>query len=266
MKIYVSADIEGVAEISSWDEADPTHPEYAKARERMNGHVAAACEGAVAAGAAEILVKDAHAHARNLDAERLPRCARVLHGWSGHPLMMVERLDRSFDAALFLGYHSRAGSGGSPLSHTLSSSKVARMEVNGLSVSEFHIFTFAAALHDVPVVFVSGDRALCDEVAALNPAIRTVPVVEGPGEGTLSPHPAVAEERIRAGVEEALRGEISACRVELPERFSVRVVYHQATRAYRASWYPGARLLDDVTVAFETDDWFEVLRALGFIV
>jgi hypothetical protein len=33
---------------------------------------------------------------------------------------MVEGLDESFDAALFIGYHARASSGGNPLAHTMS--------------------------------------------------------------------------------------------------------------------------------------------------
>ena len=63
----------------------------------------AACEGAIAAGASEILIKDAHGSGRNIIAARLPDCARLIRGWSGHPLCMVQELDESFDALMFAG-------------------------------------------------------------------------------------------------------------------------------------------------------------------
>ncbi len=265
MKIYVSADIEGIAGISHWDEADPEKPDCAPFRERMSEHVAAACEGAVAAGAKDILVKDAHADARNVDAALLPTCARLIRGWSRHPLGMVQDLDESFDALVLVGYHSGAGSGGNPLAHTWSSSRVARVEINGLAVSEFHVNAMAAASMGVPTAFVSGDEALCREVRAFSPSTRCVPVLEGVGASTISIHPRVAAERIRAGVEEALRGDLAACRIELPARFEVSVRYRKAEQAWRMAWFPDVRMLDDETVAFERADLFEVLRALSFI-
>ncbi|MHC4470181.1 MAG: M55 family metallopeptidase [Planctomycetota bacterium] len=266
MKIYVSADIEGIAGIASWDEANPAHADYAEFRERMTDHVAAACEGAVAAGALEILVRDAHATARNVRAVRLPRCARLVRGWSGHPLSMVQELDESFDAALMVGYHSKATSGGNPLAHTLSSSKVARLAINGRAVSEFHLNAWAAESLGVPVVFVSGDEVLCEEVAEENPHIRTCPVMRGAGASTVSLHPEVARERIREGAEAALRGDLAACRLGLAERFRLEIRYKEATRAHRQGFYPGAEMVDDLTVAFETGEYFEVLRALQFLV
>ena len=65
-----------------------------------------------------ILVRDAHDTGTNLDARALPACAELIRGWSGHPYCMVEGIDSSFDAALFIGYHSAAGRDGNPLSHT----------------------------------------------------------------------------------------------------------------------------------------------------
>jgi D-amino peptidase len=266
MRIYVSADIEGVAGIAHWDEARPEHPAYAEFRERMTAHVAAACEGAVAAGATEILVQDAHAHGRNVDGRRLPECARLLRGWSGHPLMMVQEIQQSFDAVLMVGYHAAAGSGGNPLAHSMSSSKIALLVVNGKPVTEFHLHAWAAALHGVPVVFVSGDEALCAEVQALNPHIRTCPVLRGIGASTVSLHPAVAERGIRTGVEGALRSDLSRCRLVLPERFRMEVHYREPARAYEKGFYPGAHRVSEDTVVYEHDQYLEVLRALKFLI
>jgi D-amino peptidase len=266
MKVYVSADIEGVAGIAHWDEASPGKPDHAEFRERMTDHVAAACQGALAAGATEILVRDAHGSGRNVLAERLPREAQIVRGWSRHPLFMVQELDGTFDALVLVGYHARAGSGGNPLAHTFSSSAIARMEVNGRPIAELHLNAWAGAMLGVPLACVSGDEAVCAEARKLVPAVRTAPVLRGVGASTISVHPEVAAERIRTGVEKALRGDLAACAVPLPERFELVLRYKEAARAYRGSFYPGARLVDDETVAFETSDYFEVLRALAFVV
>ena len=118
MRIYISADIEGVCGITTWEEARRSSPEYAAFRKQMAAEVAAACEGALACGAEHIVVKDAHGTARNLDAHELPAPAQLIRGWSGHPHGMVQNIDESFDAALFVGYHARAGAGGNPLAHS----------------------------------------------------------------------------------------------------------------------------------------------------
>src|SRR5258705_2267272 len=110
LKVYISADIEGVAGITDWEEARKAQPAYPEFREEMTSEVVADCEGAIAAGATDILIKDAHATGRNIIAARLPDCARLIRGWSGHPLCMVQELDDSFAAVLLLGYHSKAGS------------------------------------------------------------------------------------------------------------------------------------------------------------
>lgn len=266
MRIYISADIEGVAGIAHWDQARPRESAHAELAERMTDHVAAACEGAVAAGATEILVKDAHGPARNIVPDRLPRVARIARGWSGHPFLMVEHLDESYDAVVMIGWHSGAGSGANPLAHTLSSSRVARLEVNGRPVAEFHLYAWAAASLGVPVALVSGDEALCAEVKAANPAIATVPVLAGTGAGTVSLHPDVARDRIRDGVREALAGDLADRVLALPDRFEVVVRFQEAERAYRGSFWPGAELVDNHSVRYAAPDVFEMLRPLGFFV
>jgi D-amino peptidase len=109
----------------------------------MTAEVVAACEGAIAAGAAEILLKDAHGSGRNILGSRLPECVRLIRGWSGHPLCMVQELDDSFDGIVFLGYHSKGGTDGNPLAHTLSL-KVHRLAINGETASELLMHSLAA--------------------------------------------------------------------------------------------------------------------------
>jgi len=266
MKIYISADIEGVCGIAHWDEASKASPDYAEFRQRMTDEVKAACEEILAHAPSEILIKDAHGSGRNLFAEQLPEPARLIRGWSGDPMCMVQEIDDSFDAAMFLGYHSAAGAGGNPLAHTMSSSIVSEVRVNGERATEFLLHAYAAALVGVPVIFVSGDEQLCNVVEATIPACKTAGVVRGAGASSVSLHPAEAIAAIRAGVAEAVASDVSACRIELPPSFDISVRYKDHRVAFRKSFYPGARLEEVETVCFASEDWFEVLRFFSFVI
>ena len=175
MKVYLSADIEGTAGVALWDQADKTKPDFKEAREQMTAEVVAACEGLIDAGAEEVWVQDAHGSTINVIASRLPEETRLVRGWSGHPFFMVQELDESFAAIVMIGYHSRAGGGGSPLEHTMSGNLI-ELRINDRPASEFLVHAYAGELVGVPVVFVSGDEALCDEVRSVNPkTYRSVP-------------------------------------------------------------------------------------------
>ena len=264
MKVYISADIEGVAGITNWEEARKEHPTYPEFREEMTAEVVAACEGAIAAGASEILIKDAHGSGRNIIAARLPDCARLIRGWSGHPLCMVQELDESFDALMFLGYHSKAGSDGNPLAHTLSL-KISRLAINGETASELFMHSLAAAMFKVPIVFASGDKGICADAKALIPGITTVPVSEGIGPSTVSIAPRRAQKLIQEGARAALGGDLAACRLALPEKFTLEITYDNPVEAYRVSWYPGMTKTGPQTVRFENSSYFEILRAIRFV-
>jgi len=265
MKVYISADIEGVAGITNWEEARKEHPTYPEFREEMTAEVVAACEGAIAAGASEILIKDAHGSGRNIIAARLPDCARLIRGWSGHPLCMVQELDESFDALMFLGYHSKAGSDGNPLAHTLSL-KISRLAINGETASELFMHSLAAAMFKVPIVFASGDKGICADAKALIPGITTVPVSEGIGPSTVSIAPRRAQKLIQEGARAALGGDLAACRLALPEKFTLEITYDNPVEAYRVSWYPGMTKTGPQTVRFENSSYFEILRAIRFAI
>jgi D-amino peptidase len=265
MKVFISADIEGIAGITNWEEADKTHATYPQFREEMTNEVLAACEGAFAAGATDILVKDAHHTGRNIDATRLPERVRIVRAWSGHPMCMVQELDSSFAGLVYVGYHSKAGGEGNPLAHTLTG-KVFRISINGETASEFLLHSYAAAMQKVPVLFISGDKGICADAKALNANIGTVAVSEGIGPSTVSIAPARAHRLIREGVSAAVRGKRAACRIALPKKFVLEIEFNDPVSAYRGSWYPGVKHVAPRTLRFETADYFEVLRTIEFVV
>jgi D-amino peptidase len=263
MRVYLSADIEGSTGIAHWDEAEKQHADYAWFRSRMNDEVAAACHGAILGGATEITVKDAHASGRNLIPDRLPRPARLIRGWSGHPYQMVQELDDSYGAIGFVGYHSPSASGGHPLSHTLTG-KFSLIEVGGRRMSELALFSTLAAVHRVPTAFVSGDGRLCDEARERFPAAVVVESGRGVGHSTVARHPEDVLAELRAGVAEAVR-KAPTLRAEPPVGpFELEVRFRVHHDAYKASHYPGAALVADDRVRLLAAEWVDVLRALLF--
>lgn len=266
MKVFITADIEGVTGATHGEETDKKKTVvYKEFREQMTAEVAAACEGALEAGASEVWVKDAHWTARNIIPSKLPEQVRLVRGWSGHPFSMVQELDETFHAVVMIGYHSRGGSDASPLAHTMSG-RLAHIKINDRFASEFLLHAYAAATVGVPVVFVSGDEGLCREVPALNPNIATNAVMRGVGNSTVSIHPDRAVKQIREGVEQALKGDVARCRLGLPDHFAVEIRYKRHTEAYRASFFPGAQLSEPHAIRYETDDYLNVLRLLLFTV
>jgi D-amino peptidase len=263
MKIFISADIEGVTGTTHWDETDLQKEESKLAREQMTAEVAAACEGALQAGATEIWVKDAHWTGRNIVAAKLPKEARLIRGWGPNPYMMVQELDESFQATAFIGYHSRAGAGSSPLAHTMTG-KFASVKINERYASEFLIHAYAAAYLKVPSLFVSGDKGICEEAMQIIPGIEVVPVKEGIGDSTVNIHPELATTRIRAGMEKALRSDLSRYLISLPNNFIVEVQYQEHANAYQLGYYPGARQISPTSVKFESQNYFDVLRFFLF--
>jgi len=264
MKIYMSVDIEGITGVTDWDETDKTKPVYDEFREQMTAEASAACRGALAAGAKEIWVKDAHGTARNLIASKLPIETKLIRGWSGHPFSMMQELDESFHAAMMIGYHAHAGTDSNPLAHTITGG-LSYIKINDRYASEFLLNAYTAAYKKVPVVFLSGDQGICNAAKDINPGITTVPVKEGVGNLTVNIHPNLAIEKIQKSVEDALKGNLDDCRIRIPDSLSVEVRYHLHAKAQQASNFPGLQLVDPHTVLFNTNDYFEVLRTLSFI-
>lgn len=264
MKVFISADIEGTAGIAHWNEAERTHPDWAEFRALMTGEVVAACEGARAAGATEVVIKDAHDSGRNLILDRLPDYARIVRGWSGHPDEMMFGIDAGFAAAIYTGYHSKAGTEVNPLAHT-SNLRISRLLLNGEVASEFTFNALCAAGYGVPSVFLAGDMGICAEARAMVPGLATVETLDGRGRASTSISPAWSRRLIREGVAAALSGDFAQALPAKADHYEVVIEFSTPTEAYRAAWYPGAKAHGPRAVAFEHTDFSEILRALLFL-
>ena len=264
MKVFISADIEGTTTTSFREEGDPSTSEYKIYAQRMTEEVAAACEGAIAAGATEIYVKDAHGKGNNIDISQLPDCVKLIRGWTGHPYAMVDGLDDSFAALVFIGYHSAASRVGNPVSHTFSGRPL-YVKINGQIASEFMLYSYAGILERVPTVFLAGDKMLCEDSADLHPHLITCQVKEGRGGRTVNYNPKNTLKEIKEKVELALKQDLKNCLGTIPTSFTLEVCYKDQTYAEKYSYFPGVEKINDNTIRFKTDSYLELLRTFIFI-
>ena len=166
LKIYISADMEGVAGAVTSEQLGPDGFEYQRFRQFMTDEVLAAIEGARNAGATEILVSDSHGNGQNLLIDQFPEDIPIIRSWP-RPLMMMEGIDETFDGAIFIGYHSSTTNTEGVRAHTMSSANLTAVKINGIPMPEGGINAAIAGHFDVPIIMVSGDDATIHEVSGI---------------------------------------------------------------------------------------------------
>lgn len=263
MKFFISSDIEGVAGITHRNETGYVDHEYSPFAKQMSLETAAACEAILENGTHEIIVRDAHGSARNMCFDVFPEDVRFIREWSGDPISMMDGIDDSFDACLFIGYHNAASAEGNPLAHTMNSSLFHRITINDKLASEFMINSYTAAYYNVPAIFLSGDKALGKSAKELIPGIKTVATIEGKGASSLSLHPQKAVKKIKETVAEILVEGFPE-QIVLPSTFTCFFEFQYPHQCVKASYFPGAEKHNDTTLRFKADDWYEVLRFIKF--
>jgi D-amino peptidase len=264
MRCYISADIEGVTGIAHWNEATEGRPGYEIFRSRFENEVSAVCAGAIAGGAGYLLVQDAHDSARNLNPEAFPLPVTLSRGWSGHPHAMIQDMDSSYDAFMMVGWHSGAGSGGTPLAHSMHTG-LTQMQLNGCDATEFRLHAWLAAELGVPSVFLSGDAHLCKQARDWIPSIITVETHDCQGGAVRSKHPAYVRELMKESAQEAMALSASIEAPSLPKVFELKIRYAKDADAFKASFYPGAKRSAPHCVDFEGGSMKEIFQAMLFL-
>lgn len=162
LKVYISADLEGVVGVVTGDQLGPSGFEYSRFRQFMTNEVNAAISAAREMGATEILVSDSHGNGENLLMEQLPDDIELIRAWP-RPLMMMEGIDETFDAAILIGYHASTTNTEGVRAHTISSASLTAVRINGIEMMEASINAAIAGDFGVPVVMISGDDATIEE-------------------------------------------------------------------------------------------------------
>ena len=266
LKVFISVDMEGISGIVHGDQTTPGTAEYAAGRKWMAQDVNAAVEGALEAGATEVVVNDSHGSMRNIDPDDLHPRAILISG-SPKPLSMMQGIDASFAVCLLIGYHAKAGTEDAILDHTISGSVVRAVRVNGAELPELGLNAAIAGYYGVPVVLVSGDTAVCRQAGeVLGKDVVTVAVKEAYGRLAAKLVPmGEARRMIKAGVKDALGklGRVKPFKIASPYNFELG--YHVSAQADMAAMLTEVKRVDARTVAFTADDFilgFRKLRAL----
>lgn len=214
-KVYISVDMEGISGISGDDQLSPTGSEYGRSRKLMVEDANAAVRGALAAGASDILVNDSHGGQRNILPEDLHPAARLIsHSFKRYGMM--EGLDETFDAIIFVGYHAKADTPAGLFAHT-GSGVVRDLEINGRSVGEGGLNIALAAWFGVPVVMVTGDDVAVKQVLEAAPGARGVEVKRAINTRAVELKPL---QKAREEIERTAREAVGAATKPKPERLA----------------------------------------------
>jgi D-amino peptidase len=258
MKMFLSVDMEGVTGVVQPAQLGPPGFEYEKARELTTAEVNAAIDAARNGGATEFVVADSHGNAQNLLIDRLPEDVLIVRGFP-RPLSMMQGIDESFAAALFIGYHGSEWAMGAVRSHTLSSGRLLGVELNGEEVSE-GVFNAALAGHfGVPVAFISGDRIAVAQLQHVLPSVEGAVVKEPLGfHSAMTVTPARGRALISEGVRRAMGKlrELQPYRLEGP--IQLQVGFKTVIDAERAAFIPGLVRVDAHRVRGRYDDMVEI--------
>jgi len=246
MRVFVSVDMEGATGVCHRDHLVPGGQDYERARGWLTGDVNAAVEGSVAAGATDVVVADGHGTMRNIVLDDLHEAARLLAGPAqarNRPLGQLAALEGTrYDAAMLIGYHSRAGTPGGLLSHTWVGALVHEIRLNGQPAGEALLNAALLGHYKIPVVFASGADDFCREVRAdLGDDLEVVEVKQTLGPSavvTLSPKRTAA--LIRAGAERGLGAERKPLRIDLP--VDIDLEYHRTDMRERGLEFGGEPL------------------------
>jgi len=265
LKVFISVDMEGITGVVHWEDVSRAGKDYGYFREIMTRETNAAIEGALAAGAAEIIVRDSHGSGRNLLPEMLNKNSKLIRDWSGGFMSMMEGLDETFDAVIFVGYHAKAGTPNAVLEHTMSSKNIIDVSINNVSMPEAGINALIAGHYDIPVVFVAGERALCEQAKNLLGEVNTVAVKEGLGKAALNLHPEVSREKIRAGVKDALLNISKFKPYKFNSPYTLVVKYKNEEMVNEKSFQPGVQRSGDWELTYKSDEILDIMKTFSLM-
>lgn len=276
MKILISADMEGTCGVVNWVQVIPPElggggratstVEYERARLRMTREVNAAIEGAITAGATEVVVNDSHDGMRNIIVDELHPDARYISGFDKELLMVHGVDEEGVDAIFYTGYHARAGTPDGPLAHSFTG-WVHDIRVNDTSMGEYGINALVAGHFGVPVAMVAGDnRAVEQARELLGDQVVGVAIKQGYSvTAALNQHPERSRAMIREGAEEAVRrlGDMKPYR--LPDDATVEIDLDHQSRVSQVEKLPGVERTGWRSFTFKPADGHELalyMRAL----
>ncbi len=266
-KVFISVDMEGIWGVVAAEQTTATSPEYGAARKWMAEDVNAVVAGLLEAGAGDIVVNDSHGSMRNIVADTLNPKVSLISG-SPKPLSMMQGLDATFDAVVFVGYHARAGTAAATLDHTISGGTIYSIKVNGQEMPELGLNALIAGYFKVPVIMLSGDTTTCAQAkAVLGDGLVTAAVKEATGRVAARLYP---QEQARANLRNAAREALGKKAAFQPFRvagpYVVDVEFHNSQQSELPTLLPGVKRTGARSVSVSGSDYIETFKLVRAII
>ena len=265
LRVYISADMEGVTGAVTGEQLGPSGFEYQRFRQFMTDEVLAAIEGARAAGATEVLVSDSHGNGQNLLIDQLPDDVQIIRSWP-RPLGMMEGVSSEFDAAILIGYHSSTSNRDGVRAHTFSSATLTDVRLNGDSVAEGGFNAAIAGHFGVPVVMVSGDDAVCAELREYLGDIEPAVVKWAKSfHSARSLTPQAGRELIREVAERAVRERDRFTPLDIGGPVTLEVSFKHYRQAEVLAYLDGVERIDAHSIRYQARDMISASRFMQFV-
>jgi len=262
VRVFISVDMEGIGGLTTVRQVTRGTDDYAWARQLMTQEANAAVAGASDAGALKIVVSDAHGDMGNILPHELDPRAELVQGTPKLPWSMMTGIEEGFTGCAFIGYHAASGTANAILDHTYTG-WFADIRVNGLSWNETHLNAALAGSFHVPLLFVSGDEACCDQATAAMPWVKAFATKTAfAATAGRSKSPKTVQDATRRLVAESVKHADRAEVWKPAGPFALEALLTSSALGDMLSIAPGTERTSARSVRFEADDIRTVYRML----
>ena len=256
LKIFISVDMEGIGGIGTAEMTRSNGKDYQLGRKLMTAEVNAVVSAIIKFNNdAQILVNDSHGDMQNLIHQELDPKVVYIQG-NKKPYGMVQGLDESYDAAIFIGYHARAGTAKGFLAHT-GSGAVKGLWLNNREVGEGGLNTYFSGEMDVPIILAAGDDVFtkqfgklvdCELVATKNAVTAQVAKLK---------HGTIVKRELFDATTRALKTIKNKRPIKLKNPVEIKLKFSTPTHAEILQAIPGMEWVDGYTVKYKANNMVE---------
>ena len=265
LRIYISADMEGVVGAVTGEQLGPGGFEYERFRQFMTDEVNAEIDAARAAGATEFLVSDSHGNGQNLLIEQMPDDVMIVRSWP-RPLGMMEGIDETFDGVIFTGYHASTANTRGVRAHTMSSANITSLRLNGIEMTEGSMNAAIAGHFGVPIILVTGDDAAVAENQVIIGDIEGAIVKWSYGfhsARTLTPEAAYEEIRTRTASAISRIDDFEPYVLETPIELELSLKHYMPVETL--SYLPNVEKVNSHTIRYIGEDMLDISKFLRVV-
>ncbi|HKM28701.1 MAG TPA: M55 family metallopeptidase [Anaerovoracaceae bacterium] len=260
MKIFISADLEGVNGVVSPADIIPGELGYQDSRIRMTEEINTVTDVLFCEGAEEVLVCDSHEVSQNVRIDLLDERITLIKG-DTRAHSMVHGIDSTYDGLILLGHHAMFGTPKAVLDHTYDPIMIRELKVNDMACGEVGISALFAAEQGVPFIMTSGDDALSKEAKALDPEVEVAVVKKAEGRYCARCLPKKeSHEVLRETARKAIQGISSRKCIEVPKEIMLEVTFQQTCMADGAERVKGVKRVGPMTVTYKCQSMKEYME------